>query len=284
MYKLQVKLLLLISAFLISFASPAQKKCCDDANCSEKASEYAKRITGLVYYLGKCFEGDPVETKHKNDSVLNKLKIEYRNVYDDFIRTTKIIAKEYIDKPQLEGSQVCFLNVLPKGTGSNVMAWINFIRDSKPVFPSTEFCGGWKKRFEIGQGASDFLNKTNMSYLGSIKGFLVYTFNKKDACEGNFRLMAGPGYHLRSTNSYLTLSSRFSVRIIDLKASVFSLGNLNFFGGYNTNFNKFSYVESGLEIELGWLGFNLSGNYNTVSNNGGFLAGVVFANKKIGKK
>jgi len=167
------------------------------------------------------------------------------------------------------------------------MCWINFIRfhilKVKPVFPSTEFCGGLKKRFEINQGATAFLSKPQMAYLGSARFYLVYTLFKKDSCGGRFRISAGPGFFLRSTKGYITLSSRVAYRITDLKADVFSLGNLNFFGGYNSDFSGFNYAEAGLEVELGPFGANVSVNENTNNGKWGFLVGVFFGNKKKSK-
>jgi hypothetical protein len=205
--------------------------------------------------------------------------------YKDLILMVKEINKNFLSDDPKYSDSGCFSDALPATGALNVMRWINHVRfhilNVKPVFPSTEFCGGWKKRFEINQGATAFLNKTKMAYFGSLRGYLVYTFKPKNKCGGTIRLMAGPGFFLQSRNSYITLSSRLGIRLMDLKASVFSLGNINAFAGYNNNFQEFSYAEAGLEVELGPFGVNLSANYNTDNKKYGFLAGLVFGNKKL---
>src|SRR6185503_11501708 len=106
----------------------------------------------------------------------------------------------------------------------------------------------------------------------------------KEKCGGRVRLMVGPGYFRHSATSYLTLSSRIGIRIADIKPNIFSLGNFNFFGGYNTAFGDFNYAEGGLEVELGWLGFNLSTVYQTNDHDWGFLAEIILFNTKPKKK
>jgi hypothetical protein len=260
-------------------AQPA-KKCCDDGTCQQRVIDYAVKITGLVNFLGAINEDNP----SANEATLNALKASHESVYNDFLQTAKEIADYVFDKPKYANVVTCFTNALPTINKSNVIAWINYFRTvlKNPPFPSTEFCGGWKKRLEIAQGATAFLSKTKMAYLGTLRGYLIYTFSPKDKkCGGNFRLMAGPAFFLQSRNSYIALSTRLGVRLADLKANVFRYGNLNLFGGYNSNFAQFSYVEGGLEVELGPFGINLSTNYNTDNSKFGFLAGLVIANKKL---
>ena len=121
-----------------------------------------------------------------------------------------------------------------------------------------------------------------MAYLGSLRGYLMYIIPGKNKCGGRLRLGAGPGFFLRSSDSYITLNTRLAVRLFDLNAAnVFHLGNLNLFGGYNTNFNSFNYAEGGLETEFGPIGFNISANYNIDNKKAGFLIGIIFGNKKL---
>lgn len=266
-----IQLLLLQAAW-----SQTDKNCCDKEECRKQTADYATRITGLVNYLGNCSEDSAA-----NNAVLRKLSNSHPTIYADFIWTTSEVADQYIVHPRYADSRTCFFNALPANQAANVLAWINYINPQTPVFPSTEFCAGLSRRFEIAQGASAFLSKPYMEYLGSIRGFLVYTFKSKQECGGTFRLMAGPAYYLRSSDSYITLHSRISIRIKDLKASVFNLGNINFFGGYITNFDHFNYAEAGLEVELGAFGINLAANYDTNIKRAGFLIGLIIANKKL---
>jgi hypothetical protein len=276
------KLILFTVLFLFPAILIAQtiKKCCDISTCREKAGEYAVRIVGIVNYLGNCSDD-----QEANESTLSNFKTSHPDLYSTLILSVKELQQYFFaDQPKYNDPD-CFSNALPTINKSNVMRWVNHVRfhilKVKPVFPSTEFCGGWKKRIEIAQGAAAFLNKSRMAYLGSLRGFLMYTIPGKDKCGGCLRLGAGPGFFLRSSNSYITLSSRLAVRLTDLKAEVFSLGNLNLFGGYNTNFDGFNYAEAGLEAELGPFGFNLSGNYNIDNKKPGFLIGIIFGNKKL---
>lgn len=277
----RLQLILSIVFLLPGYAvwAQPQKTCCADTECQQKAIAYAVKISGLVNFLGSFNETDVAE----NETKLNNLQLNYKQVYYDLVKTVHEIADYFFDKPRFANSLVCFTDALPVINKSNVVAWINYFRSEvkNPRFPSTEFCGGWQKRFEIAQGATAFLSRNKMAYLGTVRGYLVYTFQQKDKCGGNFRLMAGPSLFLRNRNAYITLSTRLGMRLADLKASVFSFGNLNVFGGYNTNFDYFSYAEGGLEAELGPFGVNLSSNYNTHTSKFGFMVGIVFGNKKL---
>lgn len=273
---------LLAITFLVTSNLLHAQQCCDNAICKEKAIEYAKVISGLVNYLGTC-SGD----KTTDSIVLKKLEQEKPEAYSEFVRMVRILDDYlYSDDSKFKGTE-CFEKELAKNVAENALMWINHVRfhvlGKIPFFPSTEFCGGWKKRFEINQGSSAFLDKTNMSYLGSARAYLIYTFFKKDKCGGRFRIMAGPALFLRSRNSYLTLSTRLAYKLKDLKASVFSLGNLNLFGGYNSNFDGFNYAELGLEVELGPFGINIASNMNTGNGKAGFMVGVFLGNRKKSK-
>jgi hypothetical protein len=275
--------LFLASCFLLPFATVSGqtgKACCDNEDCKQQTADYVQRITGIVTFLGNCSDD-----KEVNEATLNTFRANKPDLYKDLILMVKEVNKNFLSDNPKYNDPGCFRDALPASGALNLMRWINHIRfhilNVKPIFPSTEFCGGWKRRFEINQGATAFLSKTKMAYFGSLRAYLAYTFKEKNKCGGTFRLMAGPGFFLQSSNSYITLSSRLAVRLTDLKANVFNLGNLNVFGGYNTNLKEFSYVEAGIEAELGPFGINLSGNYNTDNKKYGFLVGLVFGNKKL---
>lgn len=278
----QLKLLLVFFLFLLPGILYGQtgKKCCDVNSCREKAEEFAVRMAGIATFLGNCSDDQDA-----NEVTLSNFRSSHPDLYQQLIITVKELQQYFFAEQPEYSDPDCFSNALPTINKSNVLRWVNHVRfhilKVKPVFPSTEFCGGWKKRFELGQGAAAFLNKTKMAYLGSLRGYLIYTIPGKEKCGGRLRIAAGPAFFLRSSNSYITLSSRLAVRLTDLRADVFSLGNLNLFGGYNTNFDGFNYAEAGLEAELGPFGFNLSGNYNIDNNKPGFLIGIIFGNKKL---
>ena len=266
---------------IVLFIHGNSQKCCLDPVCKQKAKEYAERVTSLVILLGKCTPESTPNSRTINQSVIDEFSRVYPERYNEFKNLVKAISVQFIDAQGNDERQICFHDQLPIETGDNTMAWINFIRDVKPVFPSTEFCRGFKKRIEISQGAA-FVNKTTTAYLASARFFVVYTLPAKEKCGGKVRLMLGPGYFIHSRTSYITLSSRIGYRIGDIKPNIFSLGNFNLFGGYSTAFGDFNYAEAGLEVELGWLGFNLS--YQKSYDDWGLLAGIILFNSKPKKK
>jgi hypothetical protein len=278
----QLRLLLVFFLFLLPGILYGQtgKKCCDINSCREKAEEFAMRMAGIATFLGNCSDD-----QEANEVTLSNFRSAHPDMYQQLIITVKELQQYFFAEQPEYSDPDCFSNALPTINKSNVLRWVNHVRfhilKIKPVFPSTEFCGGWKKRFELGQGAAAFLNKAKTAYLGSLRGYLMYTIPGKEKCGGRLRIAAGPAFFLRSSNSYITLSSRLAVRLTDLRAEVFSLGNLNLFGGYNTNFDGFNYAEAGLEAELGPFGFNLSGNYSMDNKKPGFLIGIIFGNKKL---
>jgi len=278
------KALLVLAGFLFLTNIIGQVKCCDDPLCKQRAKELANKISELTTFLGKFIPFGSPGYPAKNDSALAEYKRQFPARFNEFKKMIGEISIEIIDDQSGQNKQLCFSDQLPINTGDNTMAWVNYIRDVKPVFPSTEFCAGLKKRFEISQGAASFLSKKHMAYLGGVRGYLIYQFAKKNECGGRFRLMVGPGFFLRSSTSYITLNSRLGIRIGDIAKEPFHAGNFNFFAGYNTSFGHFSYVETGIEVELGWLGFNLSTNYDTYNYRWGFLTGLVLANSKFKKK
>lgn len=282
---------LLLSCWLIvvtAATAQPQQKCCENESCRVKAQTLAIRITGIVGFLGKCTDGN----KAANRLILENLKTNKKAVYDEYWVTTKAIIALMNDKKFSNGP--CFENSLPADLAErdNVLCWVEFANDSitKPSFTSTEFCRGWKKRFELAQGASSFLSKNDMAYLGTIRGYLMYTFgkDKEDECGGTVRLMAGPAFYLRNRTSYLALSSRVAFRLKDIKGDpehdLFPLGNLNLFGEYTTSFGRFHYAGLGIEVELGPFGVNLTINHNLANGKKGFLVGLVFGNRKLSKK
>lgn len=281
----QFILILSLSIFTFSVYSQSGKRCCDDPACSQPAQGYAVRVTGLTGFLGNCADDTAVD-----GPVFRHFKATRPEQCEELVKLVKTLDNWFFGNDHQYSDPDCLTNAFPTASKANVLCWINYIRFNvlgiTSKFPSTEFCVGWKKRLEIAQGASAFLSKSKMEYLGALRAYLIYTFKGKEKCGGTFRLMAGPAYFLRSSESYLALSTRLGIRITDLrdKSKVFSFGNLNFFGGYNTNFDHFNYAEGGFEVELGPFGVNLSGNYNTTSEKAGFLVGLVFANTPFKKK
>ncbi|MEP6676070.1 MAG: hypothetical protein ABJA78_12990 [Ferruginibacter sp.] len=271
----KIKLLLMCTCLLILQTGFSQeKKCCDDPACKQRAIELAARISGPAKFIKSS------KTAAGNQHTLDSLQIANPAFYDNFIKTMADLVVFMNDHKQ----DLCFADQLPEDVSDNVFDWLIFFNDKEhPVkFPSSEFCNGWKKRFEINQGAANIFKKS-MTYFASLRGYFIYTFAKKNSCGGIARLMAGPAGFIRGNLSYLTLSTRAAFRIKDIAPKNFSLGNINLFGEYNSNFKNFNYAAAGLEVELGSFGLNFSGNFDTDTHAAGFLVGLVFSNKKLKK-
>jgi hypothetical protein len=267
--------ILLLCCMILIFQNTfsQEKKCCDIPSCKLRSEELAARITGLAKFIKS--KG---EDKAANAQVLDSLKAANPTLFNDFIHTMKDIVTYINDHEQ----DLCFADRLPEDVSDNIFNWIIYFNDKEhpTKFPSTEFCSGLKKRFEVSQGAMNAL-RNDMAYLGSIRGYIVYTFGKKDQCGNKLRLMTGPAFFLQNKVVYSTLSSRISFRLKDIAPVPFSLGNFNLFGEYTTSFRHFEYAAIGAEVELGPLGFNLAINQNLKSHHQGFLVSIVFGNKKL---
>ncbi|HEV8286280.1 MAG TPA: hypothetical protein VGQ09_18360 [Chitinophagaceae bacterium] len=264
-------IILMACLFLSSTVFAQQQNCCDNIQCRQKAEGLAVKISGLVSFVGKC-SNDAAANKRTLDS----LKSKNEQVYNDFIKTARAV-NEFIDQ---ERQGTCFMRSLPEDESDNIFDWLAFLKNEKPRFPSTEFCTGWKRRFELGQGAMNAF-RDDMAYLGSVRGYIIYTFGKPKQCGNKLRLMTGPAFFLQNKVFYATLSSRLSFKLKDIAPVPFSLGNFNLFGEYTTSFNHFEYAALGAEVELGPFGFNLAINQNLRSHHQGFLLSILFGNKKL---
>jgi len=267
-----------ILLLLVSFNLFGQKKCCDSLACKARAEGLAQKITFLVAIVGKCsVDPDPAIKKRENGELLIVLKGENNALYTEFIKTVNDVKTFINDVHQDE----CFMNALPEGQYVNIYNWLAYFDD--PVkFSSAEFCSGFKRRVEINQGAANIFTSCATN-LGSLRGYVGYTFGKKNNCGGKLRLMAGPAFFLRGNTSYFAFSSKLGVRISDVDPKNFPLGNINLFGEFTSNFNHFQYAALGAEVELGPIGLNFAINQDIYSNRQGFLIGFIFANRKIKK-
>lgn len=270
-----------LTTILILAAVPCfsqQMKCCDDAGCRKTANELATAISGLVIYLGDYSDDQAV-----NKKALDDLQHSHPDVHGKLMDAEQQLINFFRDTTFRHDQ--CFNDALPKNkTGVNISHWIQYLKNqlTDAKFPSTEFCKGAGWRIELNQGSSDFLS-TSMQYLATARPFFYYTFTGKNECGGHLRIMAAPSYFLRNKDSYLAATGRISIRIKDLKATVFSLGNMNLFAEYNSNFKHLNYAAAGLEIELGPFGLDIAGNYNTDSKKPGYSIGIFFLNKKFKK-
>ena len=248
------------------------KKCCDDAGCKAMAVQYAIKLAGLVQFLPPCSSNGDL-----NKKALDSLKQANTAVYNEFMKTAKEAHNNFYVSDTKFRKDGCFSDALPTENKSNVVLWVAYVGNlgTTPSFPSAEFCTGLKFRVEIGQGATD-ISKRNTGYLGSLRGYLVYTPGKKDQCGNTFRIMAGPALFWRGSTNYVALSSRVAFRVKDIRPSVFALGNINLFGEYNTSFKNLNYAAIGAEVELGVIGFTISGNDNLDSGRLGFGVDIFY--------
>lgn len=264
-------LVVLLNAGFILFAQRDQP-CCENAVCKATAENFAVRMTGLVGYLPK-FSSDP----DLNKTALDSLKNANPAVYNEFMKLAKETHTYFFGPRAKFRKDGCFSEALPTANKSNVVFWVGYVGNlgTTPPFPSAEFCTSLKLRIEIGQGATD-ISKNYIGYLGSMRGYLVYTPGKKDECGNRFRILAGPAIFFRSSTAYAALSTRVAIRMKDIRPAVFPLGNLNIFGEYSTSFGNLSYGAIGVEVELGPFGFNLSGANNMKTGKKGFSVNAFY--------
>lgn len=265
-------LLLIIFSSTVQMNGQTKKGCCEDAGCRTLAREYAVRVTGLVGYLPLCTSDDD-QSKRAVDS----LKNANQPVYNEFMKAAKEAHVLFFTDKLKFHKDGCFSDALPTDFKSNVLLWISYVGrlGNPPKFPSAEFCSGLKVRIETGQGATD-IGKNTTGYLGSLRGYLSYTPGKKGDCGNNIRIMAGPALFARGSTLYGALGSRIAFRVSDFTPKQFPIGNLNLFGEYNTSFGNLSYGAIGGEVELGFIGFNISVNNNMKTGKKGFGINVFY--------
>ncbi|WP_212005017.1 hypothetical protein [Chitinophaga sp. HK235] len=274
-----VLLLLLCLGSFSDVAAQVPVKCCDDASCRAKAITYAHSLSALTKILGRCQPQDST-----NIQLLDNLKKRDIKSYQSFVGLSKQTATFIHDT--LNGT--CFADALPDDEASNVFQWLLYMNRttvSSPQFPSSEFCGGLERRLELGQGAADIFS-SQVAYMGTLRGYLSYTFAPAGQCGGHLRLMAGPAVFLRGNTFYTTLSSRLAVRITDIsvKKIPVGVGNLNVYTEYNTSFVHFNQVAVGAEVQLGPFGINASVNNELKSARIGFAVGLVLFHQPFNKK
>lgn len=263
-------LLFLLTGSIHRIIAQSPVKCCDDVQCREQAVSYAITLSALTKVLGRCQQQDSV-----NNQLLAQLKNRDVNLYNSFVLNSKRAATFIEDS--LNGT--CFADALPDDEANNVFQWLLFMNKDKlssPDFPSSEFCGGWERRLELTQGAANIFS-SQTAYLGTLRGYVSYTFAPSGGCGGRLRLMAGPAVFLRNNTFYTTLSTRVAIRVKDIspKKLPVGLGNLNVYTEYNTSFVHFNQLALGAEVQLGPFGINAAVNNELKSARVGFSVGIV---------
>ncbi|NSL87690.1 hypothetical protein ECE50_012655 [Chitinophaga sp. Mgbs1] len=283
---LQKQLRLMIPLLLLSFGLAAQSpavapRCCDVPECKTRIEALAAQMLKVVKLLGPCNDDPTI-----NQDALAQLQVKFPAEYNEF----EPVVREILDikSGRQYRNDLCFSNALPEEHRINVLSWLSYMQkqlNGPAVFPSSEFCGGWRMRFELGQGAGSIFRK-DMGYIGSVRGYLAYTFARERGCDGRLRLLAGPSVFWQNNVAYMQLSTRAAYRVKNLtpKKLPAYFGNINVFGEYTTTFGAFHYAAAGGEVELGPFGVNLSVLHDFRSNHQGFLLGFVLFNKSLKKK
>lgn len=272
-------LLLLCIGSIRELTAQTREKCCDNAICRAKAVSYANTISALTKTLGKCQPQDSA-----NGRLLTQLQQKNPQSYRDFILVSRQTATFINDT--LNGT--CFADALPDDEANNVFQWLVYMNRqaiAHPDFPSSEFCGGLERRLELSQGAANIFS-SQVAYLGTLRGYLSYTFAAAGQCGGRLRVMAGPAVFLRGNTFYTALSTRVAVRLTDIsvKKIPIGVGNLNAYTEYNTSFIHFNQVALGAELQLGPFGLNLSVNNELKSARMGFAVGIVLFHQPFKKR
>lgn len=270
--KINISAAILILFGFLQYNSIAQTNsapCCETPACRQKVDDLVKRIVKVIGYIepfNKATAKQSLDKLHANDPVK----------YMDLLHTVNEVNRYIRNVPQDE----CFLNAIPEDVHAKVFAWLGYFDDqtNPPDFGSAEFCSGLGRRIELSQGSAGFLSG-QMSWLGGLHGYLVYTPGKKKECGNKWRIMGGPAYFLKNRFSFVAVSTRLAYRIKDLGIPPFSLGNLNVFGGLDSNLDNFNFLTIGAEAEVGPIAFNIGLNHDLYIGKPGFSIGVVVANK-----
>lgn len=269
-----VFLFLLVVLMHAHLVADAQAECCSDPVCRARSQSLA---AASIQFLELAGNGSADATE--NGRALEKL---FQNDPVRYSRFRSLIY-EIIKFTDEDSHDRCFQTFLSSEQYVNIHRWMAYFNDLRnpTSFPSPEFCEGFRTRLEIGQGAAGFL-ASDMAYLGTIKGLLSYTFGKKRSCGNRLRALVGPAFFLRDRTAYSTLDTRLAYRISDImiKNPPVFLGNLNLFGEYVTNFQRFSYAGIGAEAQLGRFGANVSVNRSFAAKHLGFVLGVFIGNRK----
>ncbi|HVI48462.1 MAG TPA: hypothetical protein VM802_26570 [Chitinophaga sp.] len=263
---------------LLHFSLHAQVKCCDDVACRQRAISLAASMNYYSKKVGPCQRQDSA-----NQRILDKLKADDPNLYTAFTVTARQAATFIEDSL----TSTCFSDALDDAEANNVFKWLLYInreRINNPQFPSSEFCGGFGRRFELSQGAANIFSN-EVAYLGIVRGYITYTFAPGNTCGGHFRILMGPAFILRNNTIYSTLSTRVAYRIKDItpRKLPVGVGNLSVFAEYNTSFVHYNQVAIGAELQLGPFGINVAVNNELKSAKPGFAVGVVLFHQSFKK-
>lgn len=239
--------------------------CCDSTICLNEAAGFAQRFIAIT--SSPVFTLAPISEKEAKDS-LNEIKKRDPEVYKSFEEEVRSYARWFGDNTRSQS--LCFNSQLI-GAHDNTMNWVmqttSILNKSKDY--SSEFCRGFRFQLEGGSGVKDVGRKSE-SFFGTVSGLLSYTFAPYDPvaaadtiyhtpmCDGKFRIGLGlSGSYV--DRSYITQGLlRLEYRLFDLKALVFTVGNVKAIlqGAYGIN-RDYHAISAGVGLDLEIIGINL---------------------------
>ena len=259
-------ILLFVLFYLQSYSLLSQQvRCCDDVICKSEAEGFVSRFISIT--SSPLFADPPVIGK-KFKGQLSAMKDEDPQVYKRFTKEIKAYTR-WLEPDEGNRSYCVSRQMLP--TYEHNLDWVlettSLLRDVKVYSP--EFCKGFRLHIEAGTGVKD-LATTTESFIGSLTGFISYTFAPKDKnlevdtiyphqqCNGRFRMLLGlsESYvdHIGLTQGVV----RGEIKLFDIKTAFFSIGNVKGITQANIGINR-SYHSIGLGIGADFeiAGFNL---------------------------
>lgn len=258
-------ILLFVLFYLPALPLFSQQRCCEDVTCKSEAEGFVNRfisITSSPLFM------DPPAIGKKLKSQLAGMKDEDPQAYKRFTKEIKAYTR-WLEPDEGNRSYCVSRQMLP--TYEHNLNWVlettSFLRDVKVYSP--EFCKGFRFHIEAGTGVKDLATETE-SFIGSLTGFISYTFAPKDKnlevdtiyphqqCNGRFRMLLGlsESYvdHVGLTQGVI----RAEVKLFDIKTAFFSIGNVKGIAQANLGLNR-NYHSAGVGIGADFeiAGFNL---------------------------
>lgn len=257
--------LLIVLFYLPALPLFGQQRCCEDATCKSEAEGFVNRFISIT---SSPLFTDPPAIGKKLKSQLAGMKDEDPQVYKRFTKEIKAYTR-WLEPDEGNRSYCVSRQMLP--TYEHNLNWVlettSFLRDVKVYSP--EFCKGFRFHIEAGSGVKDLATETE-SFIGSLTGFISYTFAPKDKnlevdtiyphqqCNGRFRMLLGlsESYvdHVGLTQGVV----RAEVRLFDIKTAFFSIGNVKGIAQANLGLNRnYHSVGVGIGADFEIAGFNL---------------------------
>jgi len=255
-------LMLFSSASLIAQGAP----CCGDIICENEARGYVNRFISIT--SDPLFADPPLKKPKEFKAQLSMLQREDPLLYNTFVNEIEAFT-HWLEVDEGERAYCFYSHVDPAYEQNKnwVMETTSALRKIKPYSP--EFCKGFGFQLEAATGVKDLATDSE-SFIGSLTGFVSYTFAPRDKnvdvdalynpeqCNGRFRIMLGIS---ESYTDHIGLTQgiiRGEVKLFDIKTPFFSIGNVKGIAQANLGLNRnYHSVGVGIGAEFEIVGFNI---------------------------